>query len=69
MRVVAKNDLAMADLDEAIKRDPKKSPRLGQRGNLFLAAGQFERALANYNHAIGDRANNPFALGHRATPI
>src|SRR2546423_4220348 len=61
-----RNDLAMADLERAIARDPKNPHAWVDRGNLFLADGQFDRALADFDHAVAIRSNNPYALGHRA---
>src|ERR1700688_836972 len=54
-----RNDLAMADLNEAIKRDSTNPHAWVNRGNLYLAQGQFERALADYTQDIAIHPNNP----------
>src|SRR5215472_2571557 len=61
-----RNDLAMADLDEAIKRDRKNPHAWVNRGNIYLAQGEFNRALSDFNQAIAVHANNAPAFGHRA---
>ena len=63
---LGQNDRAMADLDEAIKRDPKNPHAWPNRGNLYLWQGQFDRAMEDYNQALVVHPNNAFAFGHRA---
>ena len=47
------NDRAIADYSEAIRLDPKHSPRPTQRRGLaYRDKGDYDRAIADYNEAI-----------------
>jgi tetratricopeptide (TPR) repeat protein len=45
-------DKAMADLNAAIKLDPKFAPAVYGRGNLHAENGDFEKALADFTQAV-----------------
>jgi Tfp pilus assembly protein PilF len=56
-------DRAMADLDEAIRLDPKFAFPYVSRGNLHVLAGSLDSALADYNRAI--ELNPKLAVAHQ----
>jgi tetratricopeptide (TPR) repeat protein len=70
MRAIARlekqADGALADLDEALKRDPKYGPALVRRASLLRARHQFDRALADLVRAIAIDGRTPFAHVERA---
>jgi tetratricopeptide (TPR) repeat protein len=45
-------DKALADLDAAIKIDPKFAPAVYSRGNLYAEQGDFEKALADFTAGV-----------------
>lgn len=45
-------DKALADLNAAIKLDPKFAPAYYGRGNVYAEKGDFEKALADFQEAI-----------------
>ena len=45
-------DGAIADLDEAIRLDPRSAVALSNRGNAYIAKGQFDRSILDYSEAI-----------------
>ena len=47
-------DRAIADLNEAVRIDPKSVNALRVRGNYYRDQNDFEHALENYNRAIED---------------
>src|SRR5262249_11084104 len=46
------NDLAVADFEQAIKADPKNPGVLRNRGDFYVAQGEYKRALDDYSQAI-----------------
>ncbi|MGA2125008.1 MAG: tetratricopeptide repeat protein [Xanthobacteraceae bacterium] len=46
------HDRAIADLDEAIRLDPRLAFAFNSRGNVYHARGDYDRAIADYNEAI-----------------
>ena len=46
-----KYDLAIADLDEAIKLDPENSDAYDYRGNVRIFRGEYELATEGYDKA------------------
>ena len=51
-RATGDSDRAMADLNEAIRLDPKSGKAFVGRGDVFGSMGDFERAIADFNEAI-----------------
>ena len=45
-------DKALADLNSALKLDPKFAPALYGRGNLYAEQGDFDKALADFTAAV-----------------
>ncbi len=45
-------DKALADLNAAIKLDPKFAPAVYSRGNLYAETGDFDKALADFTAAV-----------------
>jgi Tfp pilus assembly protein PilF len=71
MRGVARSltgnaDGAMADLDDALKRDPNYVPALVRRAALSRARRQADRAIADVERAIGIDGREPSAHVERA---
>jgi len=56
---------AIADLDQAIRRDPNDAKAYNIRGNAWDRLGDFDRALADYDEAIRIDPNNPAAFHDR----
>jgi tetratricopeptide (TPR) repeat protein len=52
------HDLAIADLDEAIRLDPKLATAYGIRGFAYNSKGQRDRAIADLDEAIRLDPNN-----------
>jgi Tfp pilus assembly protein PilF len=46
------NDRAIADYNEAIRRDPNSALAFDNRGTAYLKKGDNDRAIADYNEAI-----------------
>jgi tetratricopeptide (TPR) repeat protein len=46
------DDLAILDLDQAIRLDSKSAPAFANRGNIFARKRQYERAIADYSEAV-----------------
>src|SRR5579863_2660464 len=55
-------DLAMQDLDEAIKLKPDFAGALNTRGNVYSDKGEVDRAISDYNDAI--RFDSSYALAY-----
>jgi hypothetical protein len=55
-------DRAIADLNEAIRLDPKLSRPFHNRGYAYSAKGDNDRAIADYTEAIRLDPKRPFAL-------
>jgi tetratricopeptide (TPR) repeat protein len=45
-------DLAIQDLDQAIRRDPKSATSFYARGGVYNVQGQFDRAIQDFDQAI-----------------
>jgi tetratricopeptide (TPR) repeat protein len=45
-------DLAIQDLDQAIRRDPHYAPAFQSRGTAYSLQGQYDRAIGDFNQAI-----------------
>src|ERR1700704_34057 len=60
------NDLAIADLDLAVKLDPKNVITLRSRGDFYQAQGEYDRALQDYNQAIAIAPKNADIFIQRA---
>jgi tetratricopeptide (TPR) repeat protein len=56
-----KYDKAIAAYSDAISRDPKYSFAYVGRGDVYLAKGDLDRALLDYNHAVRLDPNNDSA--------
>jgi curved DNA-binding protein CbpA len=56
---------AIADLDQAIRRDPNDAKAHNIRGNAWDRMGASDRALADYDEAIRIDPNNPAAFHDR----
>jgi curved DNA-binding protein CbpA len=56
---------AIADLDQAIRRDPNDAKAYTLRGNAWNRLGASDRALADYDEAIRIDPNNPAAFHDR----
>jgi tetratricopeptide (TPR) repeat protein len=59
-------DLAIADFTEAIRLDPHNPVAYGNRGNDYLATGQYPQAVADYSEAIRLEPANPARFVARA---
>ena len=55
-------DLAMADLDQALRLQPNSAIVLNDRGFTFLRMGRLDLALANYNAALQSDPGTVYAL-------
>jgi lipoprotein NlpI len=53
-------DRAIADLDQAIRLDPKDAGAYGNRGDAWRAKGDLDRAIADYDEAIRINPKNAF---------
>ena len=51
-RLKGELDRAIADYDQAIKRDPKSATFLINRGAAYSTKGQYDRAIQDYDEAI-----------------
>jgi tetratricopeptide (TPR) repeat protein len=60
-------DLAIADLDAAIKLNPKYVFALNARGLAYESKGQHDLAIADYDHAIELDAKQAVAFFNRGT--
>ena len=45
-------DKAIADFDEAVRRDPQQSTTLRRRGNVWAAKADYDKAIVDYSKAI-----------------
>ncbi len=59
-------DRALADYDEAIKREPKNAVVRNNRGLAFHAKGDFDRAISDFSEAIKLDAKYAAAVLNRA---
>jgi tetratricopeptide (TPR) repeat protein len=59
-------DRAIADYDEAIRRDPQNALALAARGAVFASKHDYDRALASYDEAIRSDPTYAIALIGRA---
>ncbi len=55
----------MADLNEAIRLNPKNALTYRNRGDAYMNKGDYDRALADYNEAIRLDPANAFAFCNR----
>ncbi len=60
-------DRAIADLNTAIKLDPKSSVALNDRGLAYEAKGDLDRAMADYDAAIRANPKSDLALAYRGS--
>ncbi len=63
---VGEYDLALADLNEALRRDPRSVEALSWRASTHSAMHHREQAFADYDHALQLQPNNPHLLRCRA---
>jgi lipoprotein NlpI len=59
-------DHAIADLDEAIRLNPKDKDALANRANTYRAKGNLDRAIADYDQLVQLDPRNARAYFHRA---
>ncbi len=59
-------DRAIADLNAAVRIDPKSVNALRVRGNYYRDQNDFEHALENYNQAIAVNPKDPETFTQRA---
>lgn len=59
---VGENDLALADLNEALRRDPESVEALSWRASTHSAMHHRELAFADYDRALQLQPNNPHVL-------
>jgi tetratricopeptide (TPR) repeat protein len=57
-----KYDRAIADYDQAIRRDPEYAAAFNSRGYTYDSKGEFDRAIDDYDQAI--RLNPKYALAY-----
>ncbi|MBV9458472.1 MAG: caspase family protein, partial [Bradyrhizobium sp.] len=60
---------AKSDYDQSIAIDPTFAPSYGQRGAVFLKNQEYDRALSDFDQAIGLKPSSPFSplwYGNRA---
>jgi alkaline phosphatase D len=62
-RYAAKPDLALKDLQEAVRLAPKDADLVGIRGMMFWANKDLDRAIADYTEAV--RLDPTYAVGFR----
>jgi tetratricopeptide (TPR) repeat protein len=60
------NDLAIADLDQAIELAPDHPDFYIQRGNAFYAKQNYDRAIVDYSKAIELKPGDTKVVGYRA---
>jgi tetratricopeptide (TPR) repeat protein len=60
-------DLALADLNQAIRLDPTLTAAFNNRGAMYDHKGQYDAAFADYDHAIQLDPTAPEALRNRAS--
>ena len=58
-------DLALSDLNEAIRINPRDDRAWTMRGGLFLARGEAQRAINDFNEAIRLNPNDYYAVFQR----
>jgi tetratricopeptide (TPR) repeat protein len=59
-------DDALADLERAIRRDPKNADHFLARGILYLKLREPDRAIRDFDQAVAINPRNAAALKHRA---
>jgi formylglycine-generating enzyme required for sulfatase activity/WD40 repeat protein len=59
------DDQAIADCNEAVKRDPKNATAYFNLGNVYRIEAQYDQAIANYTQAIGLNPTFVQALNNR----
>jgi len=57
---------ALADLDEALRLDPKSAPALLERASIYHVKGEFDRAIVDYDAALKLDKDSAAAHGGRA---
>lgn len=60
-----KDDLAVSDLDQAIRLDPSAGGAYVNRGNIWRKRGEFDRAMADYDKAVQLDPDNAVACNNR----
>jgi len=60
------SDAALADLDRAIRRDPKNADHFLARGLLYLKLSEPDRAIRDFDQAVALNPRNAAALKYRA---
>ncbi len=58
-------DRALANLDEALRLDPKSALALLERASIYHAKGEFDRAIADYDGAIAAQPKSAAAFSGR----
>src|SRR6516164_8569996 len=58
-------DHAIADFDEAIRRDPKLAPAFYNRGLAYGSKDQYDRAIVDFDEAIRLDSRFAFAFNSR----
>ena len=59
-------DLAIADLNEAIKLKPDYTAALTNRGNAYAAQGEYDLAIADFNTELKYKPTDTVAIANRA---
>ena len=62
-----KDDLAIADYNEAIELKPDAAPIYHNRGIVYLTKREFDRAIDDYSRVIELNPDSPFVYSQRAT--
>jgi tetratricopeptide (TPR) repeat protein len=65
-RAPAPSDASLAELDRAIRRDPKNADHLLARGLLYLKLRDPDRAIRDFDQAVALNSRNAAAIQHRA---
>ncbi len=66
---MAKTEEAMADLDEAVRRNPGSRYALNARGRARMQAGRYAEAIADFDAIIRDNPDDPVGYNSRCDAL